>query len=137
MLRSNGQTKGVRDLSRPDGSPVDVREDGEAVPKVVYVDPTGLQHVVDAQLGESVMATAVKNGVPGIVGECGGNCSCATCHVWVSAEFADRVGGPGDMEEDLLDMAVSERRSTSRLSCQVRMSETLDGLIVEIPPDQP
>jgi 2Fe-2S ferredoxin len=106
------------------------------VPKVVYVDASGLQHVVDAQVGDSVMATAVRNGVPGIIGECGGNCSCATCHVWVSDEFAGLVGGPGDMEDDLLDMGVSERRPTSRLSCQLRMTEALDGLVVEVPPEQ-
>lgn len=105
--------------------------------KVIYIDSTGRRHTVDATIGDTVMATAVKNGVPGIVAECGGNCSCATCHVWVSGEFAPLVGGPGDMEEDLLDMGVSERRDTSRLSCQIRVTEDLDGLTVEIPPEQP
>ncbi len=107
------------------------------MPKVVYVGAGGLDRAIDATSGESVMATAVKNGVPGIVGECGGNVSCATCHVWVGEDFWSQVGMPGDFEEDLLDMAVSERRKTSRLSCQIAMSEALDGLTVEIPPDQP
>lgn len=107
------------------------------VPKVTYVDASGNDHVVDAVAGDSVMATAVRNGVPGIVGECGGNCSCATCHVWVREEFRDRVGGPGDLEEDLLDMAVEERRDGSRLSCQIAMSDELDGLVVDVPPSQP
>lgn len=107
------------------------------MPKVVYVGAGGLERAIDATAGESVMATAVKNGVPGIVGECGGNASCATCHVWVGEDFWSEVGVPGDFEEDLLDMAVSERRATSRLSCQIAMSEALDGLTVEIPPDQP
>jgi ferredoxin, 2Fe-2S len=105
--------------------------------KVIYIDSAGREYAVDATVGETVMATAVKNGVPGIVAECGGNCSCATCHVWVAEEFAPEVGPPGDMEEDLLDMGVSERRSTSRLSCQIRVTEALDGLTVEIPPEQP
>jgi 2Fe-2S ferredoxin len=107
------------------------------VPKVIYVGDTGQEHAIDAFLGESVMATAVKNRVPGIVGECGGNVSCATCHVWVRDEFLPLVGEPGEMEEDLLDMAVSERREGSRLSCQIRIAPELDGLTVDVPPEQP
>jgi 2Fe-2S ferredoxin len=107
------------------------------VTKVVYVDAEGQEHAIDASVGESVMAAAVKNGIPGIVGECGGNASCATCHVWVREEYAPLVGEPGDMEEDLLDLGVSERRPTSRLSCQIPVTAELDGLTVDIPPDQP
>ncbi len=106
------------------------------MPKVTYVDADGNDHMIDATTGDSVMATAVRNGVPGIVGECGGNCSCATCHVWVREEFLELVGPPGDMEEDLLDMAVEERRDGSRLSCQISMDERLDGLTVDVPPTQ-
>ncbi len=74
------------------------------------------------------MAAAVRNGVPGIVGECGGNCSCATCHVYVDGEFAAEVGGPEEMEDELLELgAAAERRETSRLSCQITMIESLDG----------
>lgn len=104
--------------------------------KVVYVDADGQEHAIDATVGESVMAAAVKNGVPGIVGECGGNASCATCHVWVREEFASLVGTPGEMEEDLLDLGVSDRRPTSRLSCQIPVTADLDGLTVDVPPDQ-
>ncbi|MEW2545288.1 2Fe-2S iron-sulfur cluster-binding protein [Streptomyces sp. NPDC047002] len=104
---------------------------------MTYTDSSGRAYTVDATVGESVMAAAVKNGVPGIVAECGGNCSCATCHVYVGQGFAPLVGQPGDMEEDLLDMAVADRRETSRLSCQIRVTEELDGLTVEIPPEQP
>jgi 2Fe-2S ferredoxin len=118
-------------MDRPSG------EDVTTVPKVIYVGDGGEEHAVDAAVGESVMAVAVKSGVPGIVGECGGNASCATCHVWVRAEFVPLVGEPNDMEEDLLDLAVSERREGSRLSCQVPMTPELDGLIVDVPPDQP
>ena len=105
--------------------------------KVIYIGSSGDEYAVEATAGDSVMATAVRNGVPGIIAECGGNSSCATCHVWVSAEFVPLVGPPGDMEEDLLDMAVSERRPGSRLSCQIRVTDALDGLTVEIPPEQP
>ncbi len=104
---------------------------------MIYIGSAGPQAVVDATVGDSVMAAAVRNGVTGIVAECGGNVSCATCHVWVRQEFEGLVGPPGDMEEDLLDMAVSERRSGSRLACQIRMTDELDGLTVDIPPEQP
>jgi 2Fe-2S ferredoxin len=105
--------------------------------KVIYLGSAGDEYAVEAAVGDTVMATAVRNGVPGIVAECGGNASCATCHVWVGEAFAPLLDAPGDMEEDLLDMAVSERRATSRLSCQIRVTEALDGMTVEIPPDQP
>jgi 2Fe-2S ferredoxin len=106
------------------------------MPKVVFITLDGAQRVVDAQAGESVMAVAVRNGVPGIIGECGGNCSCATCHVYVADDFAAEVGGAGDMEDDLLDLGVADRRETSRLSCQIQVTEALDGLTVQIPEEQ-
>jgi 2Fe-2S ferredoxin len=104
------------------------------VPKVIYVGTTGQEHIVDAAVGETVMSAAVKNGVPGIVGECGGNASCATCHVWVRDQFLPLVGTPGDIEEDLLDMGVDERREGSRLGCQITLGDPLDGLTVDVPP---
>jgi 2Fe-2S ferredoxin len=82
------------------------------------------------------MTAAVRNGIPGIVGECGGNASCATCHVWVRPEFKERVGEPGDMEDDLLDLGVGERRETSRLGCQIEVTDELDGLVVDVPASQ-
>ncbi len=106
------------------------------MPKVTYVGEDGSEHAVSAVVGDSVMATAVKNGVPGIVGECGGNASCATCHVWVREEFMPLVGTPGDTEEDLLDLGVSDRRDTSRLSCQIPVTDALDGLTVDVPAEQ-
>jgi ferredoxin, 2Fe-2S len=112
-------------------------EEGRAsVPTVIYVDTAGQEHTVEAVAGESVMATAVKNGVPGIIGECGGNASCATCHVWVRDDFVPLVGEPNDTEEDLLEMGVSDRREGSRLSCQIKMSDELDGLTVDIAPQE-
>jgi 2Fe-2S ferredoxin len=107
------------------------------VPKVTYVSALGDQSVIIGQVGESVMAAAVRNGVPGIIGECGGNSSCATCHVWVRDEFRDLVGEPGDLEDDLLDLGVSERRDGSRLSCQIVLTDDLDGLTVDVPAEQP
>lgn len=106
------------------------------MPKVIYVDSSGSEYPVEGGLGESVMAAAVKNGVPGIVAECGGNCSCATCHVWVREAFAPLVGPPNDMEDDLLDLAVTERRATSRLACQITVTGELDGLTVDVPAEQ-
>jgi 2Fe-2S ferredoxin len=107
------------------------------LPKVVFTSADGTQATVDARTGDSVMLAATQNGVGGILAECGGNCSCATCHVWVREDFVAAVGAPGDLEEDLLDLAVSERRPGSRLSCQIAMTDDLDGLAIEIPPDQP
>lgn len=107
------------------------------MPKVVYVDVSGAERAVDAAVGDNVMASAVRSGVPGIVGECGGNNSCATCHVWVRDEFADLVGGPGDLEDDLLDLGVEDRRPGSRLGCQIVVTDELDGLVVDVPPEQP
>jgi 2Fe-2S ferredoxin len=109
---------------------------GDCMPKVIFIALDGTERAVDATVGESVMAVAVRNGVPGIIGECGGNCSCATCHVYVSEDFSATVGGAGDMEDDLLDLGVSERRETSRLSCQIPITEDLDGLTVHVPEEQ-
>ena len=107
------------------------------MPKVIYVGGAGREQAIDATEGDSVMSTAVKNGVPGIIGECGGNASCGTCHVWVREEFRDLLPEPEELEEDLLEMGVSERRDGSRLSCQIRVTADLDGLTVDIPPVQP
>jgi 2Fe-2S ferredoxin len=110
---------------------------GHAVPKVVFTSSDGTQRVVDGAAGESVMRAAVSNGVDGIIAECGGNASCATCHVWVADEFLPALQPPAELEEDLLEMGVTERREGSRLSCQISLTDELDGLAVEIPPDQP
>jgi ferredoxin, 2Fe-2S len=110
--------------------------ESRTVPKVIYVGEAGDERAVDATVGESVMTTAVKNGVPGVIGECGGNASCATCHVWVRDDFLPLVGTPNDTEEDLLDMGVADRREGSRLSCQIKMTDELDGLTVVVPANQ-
>lgn len=107
------------------------------MPKVTYIALDGSRRTIDATVGDSVMATAVRNGVPGIIGECGGNLSCATCHVYVDEEFAALVGPPGDLEDDMLDLGASDRRANSRLSCQIKLTDALDGLTVDVPDEQP
>lgn len=103
--------------------------------KITYVEADGTRHETDAEDGATVMETAIHNGVPGIVAECGGACTCATCHVYVDPDWTDTVGGPSAMEEDMLDFAF-EVKSTSRLSCQIRVRPELDGLIVHVPTRQ-
>jgi ferredoxin, 2Fe-2S len=127
---SNGQAKGESFDARR------TKEGHASVPKVIYVGLNGQEYNVDVPDGESVMAAAVKNGVPGIIGECGGNASCATCHVFVRDEFVALVGEPNPTEEDLLEMGVSDRREGSRLSCQIKMNGELDGLTVDIAPQE-
>ncbi|WP_298043809.1 2Fe-2S iron-sulfur cluster-binding protein [uncultured Citricoccus sp.] len=105
------------------------------MPKVVYLANDGDERVVDATSGENVMSAAVRSGVPGIVGECGGQLSCATCHVWVQDPFREQVGGPGDMEADLLDLGVSDYTEASRLGCQITITDEIDGLVVEPRPE--
>ena len=107
------------------------------MPKVTFVGPDGSRRTIDAATGDSVMAKAVRNGVPGIIGECGGNLSCATCHVYVDDTFLPVTGPAGDLEDDMLDLAVADRRTGSRLSCQITLGDGLDGLTVEVPEDQP
>ncbi|WP_294354138.1 2Fe-2S iron-sulfur cluster-binding protein [uncultured Sphingomonas sp.] len=104
--------------------------------KINFRRTGGETDVIDAEDGDSVMFAAVQQGVDGIAGECGGVLSCATCHVFVAPEWLDRVGPPGEDEEDMLEATAVERRANSRLSCQIAVSPELDGLTVEIPPEQ-
>ena len=102
------------------------------MPKITYIEHSGKEHVVDAEAGISVMEAAVKNMIPGIDADCGGACACATCHVYVDAAWADKVGKPEAMEESMLDFAY-EPKENSRLSCQITVKKDLDGLIVRLP----
>jgi ferredoxin, 2Fe-2S len=106
------------------------------MPKVTFALLDGSRRVIDARTGESVMEAALLNGVEGIIADCGGALSCATCHVYVDARFAEQAGEASEYEDAMLEEAASERRSTSRLSCQIRISDALDGICVEIPPEQ-
>ena len=105
------------------------------MPKIKYISHDGGEHEIDADIGSTVMETAVKNMVPGIEAECGGACACATCHVYVDDAWTGTVGKPEAMEEDMLDFAY-DVRPNSRLSCQISISENLDGLIVRTPERQ-
>ncbi|HEV7321693.1 MAG TPA: 2Fe-2S iron-sulfur cluster-binding protein [Ensifer sp.] len=95
----------------------------------------GARHELNVENGSTVMENAVRNSVPGIEAECGGACACATCHVYVDDAWAAVVGAPEAMEEDMLDFAY-DVRPTSRLSCQIKMSDALDGLVVHVPERQ-
>ncbi len=103
--------------------------------KITYIAPDGERIDTEAQAGSTVMETAIMNGIPGIVAECGGACTCATCHVYVDDAWAETVGGPSMMEEDMLDFAF-DVRPQSRLSCQIKVSDKLDGLVVHVPSRQ-
>ena len=103
--------------------------------KITYIEHNGTPHEVAAEPGLTVMETAVKNSVPGIEAECGGACACATCHVYVDEAWIEKTGKRQEMEEDMLDFAF-DVRPTSRLSCQIRVTEALDGLVVRVPEKQ-
>ena len=103
--------------------------------KITYIAPDGRRFDVDAPNGSTVMENAIRNGVPGIEAECGGACACATCHVYVDEAWREKVGSPTPMEEDMLDFGFDVRPS-SRLSCQIKVSDELDGLVVSTPERQ-
>ena len=105
------------------------------MPKITYVDATGKERVVEAKNGMTVMETAIKHNIPGIDADCGGACACATCHVYVDEAFADKVGKPSAMEQSMLDFAENVKE-TSRLSCQIKVRDDLDGLKVTTPESQ-
>ncbi|HET9904789.1 MAG TPA: 2Fe-2S iron-sulfur cluster-binding protein [Xanthobacteraceae bacterium] len=105
------------------------------MPKITFIDFHGTARTVDAEVGSTVMETALKNAIPGIEAECGGACACATCHVYVDPEWFNKVGGPSPMEEDMLDFGYDVREN-SRLSCQIKVTEELDGLVVRTPERQ-
>ncbi len=105
------------------------------MPQITYIDAKGSARTVDGEVGSTVMETAIRNAVPGIEAECGGACSCATCHVYVDDAWAEKVGGPSAMEEDMLDFAF-DVRATSRLSCQIKVRAEFDGLVVHTPVKQ-
>ena len=103
--------------------------------KISLIAFDGTRFDVDAENGSTVMENAIRNSVPGIEAECGGACACATCHVYVDDEWAEIVGAPEPMEEDMLDFAF-DVRPTSRLSCQIKVRSELDGLVVHVPERQ-
>lgn len=106
------------------------------MPTVTFVHPDGTETTVDAKVGRSLMETARDNGVAGIVAECGGAAMCATCHVFVAENFTSITGSCNHIEEEMLEMTAEERRATSRLSCQIELTNEMDGLIVHLPETQ-
>lgn len=105
------------------------------MPKITYIEHDGTAHTVEVPAGWSVMEGAVNNRIPGIDADCGGACSCATCHVYVDPAWQDKLPPREEMESSMLDFAI-ELKANSRLSCQLRVSEALDGLIVRMPKSQ-
>jgi 2Fe-2S ferredoxin len=103
--------------------------------KITYIEFNGTEHVVDVKPGLSVMEGAVKNNVPGIDADCGGACACATCHCYVDEAWTSKTGERFVMEESMLDFAENVQPN-SRLSCQIRVTEELDGLVVRLPESQ-
>ena len=105
------------------------------MPKITYIESNGTEHTVNAETGSTVMESAIKNAVPGIEAECGGACACATCHVHVDEAWRATVGDPSPMEEDMLDFGY-DVRPNSRLSCQIKVTAELEGLVVRTPERQ-
>jgi 2Fe-2S ferredoxin len=117
----------------PQTSPNSIPPD--RMPKITYIDYEGTARSVDGEIGSTVMETAIKNAIPGIEAECGGACACATCHVHVDEAWRATVGEPSPMEEDMLDFGY-DVKPDSRLSCQIKVTAELDGLVVRTPERQ-
>jgi 2Fe-2S ferredoxin len=115
----------VQELSRSSAN-------NKTMPKITFIEHDGTVHTVEAEIGSTVMETAQRNSVTSIVAECGGSCTCATCLVHVDEKWSEVVGKPSAEEEDMLDFAF-EVKPTSRLSCQIKVTEALDGLVVHTP----
>ena len=105
------------------------------MPKITYIEHNGKSHTLEVANGLTVMEGAVQNNIPGIDADCGGSCACATCHVYVDKKWFNKLPNKESAEEDMLDMAF-EPRSSSRLSCQLTVSDELDGLVVNMPSKQ-
>jgi 2Fe-2S ferredoxin len=103
------------------------------MPKVTWILHDGRSISAEVAIGHNLMEAAVANNVPDVIGECGGCLSCATCHVYVDATWSGKAGSPGDMEGEMLEITSVERRSTSRLSCQIKASDELDGIVLQVP----
>ena len=105
------------------------------MPKVTYIEHNGKSHEIEVAKGLTVMEGAVQNNIPGIDADCGGSCACATCHVYVDEKWFNKLSKKESAEEDMLDMA-SEPNQFSRLTCQISVTDDLDGLVVKMPSKQ-
>jgi 2Fe-2S ferredoxin len=99
---------------------------------ITFIEHDGTEHVADIEEGKSLMQAAMDNGVPGIDADCGGSCACGTCHVIVDTQWFDKTGSADETEQQMLDLT-PEKAETSRLSCQVELSEDMDGMVVRLP----
>ena len=105
------------------------------MPKITYVEHNGTEHTVDVPVGLTVMEGAVNNNIPGIDADCGGACACSTCHAYVDPAWVDRLPESEDMEVDMLDFAF-EPNERSRLTCQVKVTADMDGMVLQLPGKQ-
>lgn len=106
------------------------------MPNAIFVLPDGERKTVQVANGTHLMRAAVDHGIHEIVGDCGGSAACATCHVYVEEQWLQRLSAPSDTEDQLLDGTASPRQPNSRLSCQLKMTDALDGITVEVAPEQ-
>ena len=104
--------------------------------KITYIEHNGTKHEVEVATGLTVMEGARDNNIPGIEADCGGACACSTCHVYVDAAWVEKLPAKDDMEEDMLDFAYEPDPATSRLTCQLKVTDALDGLVVRMPEKQ-
>ena len=104
--------------------------------KITYLEHNGTAHVIEVTNGLTVMEGARDNGVPGIEADCGGACACSTCHVYITHEWVDRLPAKDSMEADMLDFAWQPDAARSRLTCQIKVTSELDGLVVQLPEKQ-
>lgn len=100
--------------------------------KITFIEHDGTEHLAEIEEGKSLMQAALDNGVPGIDADCGGSCACGTCHVIVDAQWLAKTGSATEVEEQMLDLT-PEKAASSRLSCQVQLSELMDGMVVRLP----
>ena len=115
---------------------VKIAKTGQTMAKITYVEHSGREHVVDVATGLTVMEGARDNGIPGIEADCGGACACSTCHVYVDAAWVGKLPKKDAMEEDMLDFAWQPDPVRSRLTCQLKVTDALDGLRVQMPQKQ-
>ena len=102
------------------------------MPKIIFIEPSGARREIDAIAGETGMQAATRNGVDGIIGECGGSCMCATCHCYTNPATAHLLVPPADMEADTLEFVAHDVRPESRLSCQIKLTDAHEGLVLHV-----
>jgi len=104
--------------------------------RITYIEHSGKEHTIDVKSGMTVMEGARDNGIPGIEADCGGACACSTCHVYVVEDWVEKLPAKDAMEEDMLDFAFEPNPATSRLTCQIKVTDAMDGLRVQMPEKQ-